>query len=907
MKMKSLPTRSPKHSMKPRMTLSWSSTPLAQQVSISARHLEMQSMLIPPGFPKPITWTHGFFAAADNMMHKKPPPGKKSAVTILENTRLFNTTPPFHAAGIGTMTFFAIWLGCCSVLPPQSHKPLDAATVASALHHAKASSMTVIPSILEEMSKDTALSDVLRTVPNVIFSGGPLPKAAGEKLKNKTHLTSYIGSTEFAIFPHLIVEDPDDWEYSSIDPCYNVHFYPHADDLYEAVMVRSKECEMYQPVWHVFSDLQEYHTRDLYSKHPAKSGLWMYRGRMDDIIVFVNGEKLNPITIEDQVGSHRAIKSALVAGEGRFHAALLLEPKTPLHTTAERAQMLEEIWPVIEKANEASPAHGRLSKSHILFTRSERPMLRAGKGTIQRRLTLNAYADEIDALYADAESIMNRELPPSVHGFEISSLESLILHLIEKMALHDKRLDLDDDFFSYGGMDSLQVLQLVRELGVQGYSPRDRYDALSPSTVYNNPTASSLAVAVQKLNAASQERKAFSSRAKTKEMHDLLSRFSGPKDEMPPGRPDIIILTGSTGALGPYLLDSFLKAPNVDKIYCLGRAASAERQVEMNASRGLSTADFGNGRVTFLKANLTAPNFALDESIFQTLSTTVTRIMHCAWPVNFNLSLQSFSPQLQGVRALIDFAALPTHPKSIHFISSIASVGNWSAPDPVPEIPLWDPSLPSPTGYAESKFLAEQLLLGSASLIDISICRVGQIAGPALSDKGVWKKDEWLPSLIKSSEYLQLLPESLSPSIPEVDWIPVDLLSAVLVELTLLPRKDTSTVYHAVNPRSCDWKTLLPTIRDLLGAEKVKTVPFGEWVEALRISAPETFQKQEFDRNPAIKLLDFFEGLPGAQMPRLSTVQTQKRSRVLREMRAVGAEDMQRWMRQWGFGVSDGS
>ena len=906
MKMKSHPTRSPNHSMKPRMILSWSSTPLVQQVSIPARHLEMQSILTPPGFPKPITWTHGFFAAADNMMHKKPQPGKQSAVAILENARLFNTTPPFHAAGIGTMTFFGIWLGCCSVLPPQSHKPLDAATVASALHHAKASSMIVIASILEEMSKDPALSDVLRGVPNVIFSGGALPKDAGEKLKNKTHLTSYIGSTEFAIFPHLIVEDPNDWEYSAIDPCYNVHFYPHTDDLYEAVMVRSKECEKYQPVWHIFPDLQEYHTRDLYSKHPAKSGLWMYRGRMDDIIVFVNGEKLNPITIEDQVGSHRAIKSVLVAGEGRFHAALLVEPTKPLHTTAEKAQLLEIIWPVIEKANEASPAHGRLSKAHILFTTPEKPMLRAGKGTIQRRLTLNAYGNEINALYADAESIMNGELPPPVHEFEISSLESLILRLIQKLALHNRRIGLNDDFFSCGGMDSLQVLQLVRELGVQGYSPRDRYDALSPSTVYNNPTASSLALAIQTLNAASQERKAFSSRAKTKEMHDFLSRFSGPKDEMPSGQPDIIILTGSTGALGPYLLDSLLKAPNVERIYCLGRAASAERQVEINASRGLST-DFDNSRVAFFKINLTAPHFELDESIFQYLSTTVTRIIHCAWPVNFNLSLQSLSPQLQGVRALIDFAALPEHPKSIFFISSIASVGNWSAPEPVPETPLWDSSLPSPTGYAESKFLAEQLLLGSASLTDVSICRVGQIAGPALSDKGVWKKEEWLPSLIKSSEYLQQLPESLSSSIPELDWIPVDLLSAVLVELALLPRNDSSMVYHAVNPRGCDWKTLLPTIRDILGAEKVKTVPFGEWVEALRDSAPETFKKQEFDKNPAIKLLDFFEGLPAAQMPRLSTVETQKRSKLLREMRAVEAEDMQRWMRQWGFGLSDRS
>ena len=834
------------------------------------------------------------------MMHKKPPPGKQSAVAIMENARLFNTMPGFHAGGIALMTYFAIWLGCCSILPPESHKPLDAATVTRALNHANATSVIVIPSILEDMSKDPALSDVLRNVPNVVFSGGPLPKEAGEKLKDKTHLTSYIGATEFAIFPHWIIEDPDDWEYVAVDACYNIDFRQHADDLYEAVIVRSKECEIYQPVWHIFPDLQEYHTKDLYSKHPTKPGLWIYQGRMDDVIVFVNGEKLNPVTIEGQVGSHIAVKSALVAGEGRFHAALLVEPTKPAHTTAERAQLLEKIWPLIEKANEASPAHGRISKAHVLFTDPEKPMLRAGKGTVQRRLTLTVYANEIDKLYADAESFVNGELPPPLHGFEISSLESLILRLVQRMALHVKQIDLDDDFFSHGGIDSLQVLQLVRQLNTHGYSTRDRYDTLSPSIVYNNPTASSLAVAIQNLSTASHERIKSSSRAKIREMQDLLSRFSGSRDETTQGRSEIIMLTGSTGTLGSYLLDSLLKSPKVKKIYCLDRAASAERQAEINASRGLCT-DFENSKVEFFKVHLTAPSFGLDEPIFGKIANTVTRIIHCAWPVDFNLSLQSFSPQLQGVRALIDFAASPKHPKSMFFVSSIASVGQWSALEPVPETPLRDFSLPLPTGYAESKFLAEQLCLESASLVDISICRVGQIAGPALSNKGLWKKDEWLPSLIKSSKYIKLLPQSLSSSITELDWIPVDLLSTALVELTLLPRKESAKVYHAVNPRSCSWQSLLPTIRDLLDAERIDIVPFSEWVEALRKSAPETFEKQDFEKNPAIKLLDFFEGLPRANMPRLSTIETQKRSKVLRELRAVEAEDMERWMQQWGF------
>ena len=71
--------------------------------------------------------------------------------------------------------------------------------------------------------------------------------------------------------------------------------------------------------------------------------------------------------------------------------------------------------------------------------------------------------------------------------------------------------------------------------------------------------------------------------------------------------------------------------------------------------------------------------------------------------------------------------------------------------------------------------------------------------------------------------------------------------------------------------------------------------------EALRQSAPETFKKQDFEENPAIKLLDFLEGLPRLKMPRLGTVETRKRSGLLRNMKAIEPQDVKRWMQQWGL------
>lgn len=96
------------------------------------------------------------------------------------------------------------------------------------------------------------------------------------------------------------------------------------------------------------------------------------------------------------------VTGALVVGAQRSNAGLLVEVKKDGKTTfspAEIGALIEEIWPSVEEANRVSPVHARVDKSRILFTSPEKPMLRAGKGTIQRAGTLQAYEEEIARLY----------------------------------------------------------------------------------------------------------------------------------------------------------------------------------------------------------------------------------------------------------------------------------------------------------------------------------------------------------------------------------------------------------------------------------------------------------------------------------------------------------------------------
>jgi hypothetical protein len=54
--------------------------------------------------------------------------------------------------------------------------------------------------------------------------------------------------------------------------------------------------------------------------------------------------------------------------------------------------------PVIDEANETSPAFCRIFKEMILITSSDKPMLQTVKLTAQRTGTLKAYEGEINAL-----------------------------------------------------------------------------------------------------------------------------------------------------------------------------------------------------------------------------------------------------------------------------------------------------------------------------------------------------------------------------------------------------------------------------------------------------------------------------------------------------------------------------
>ena len=801
------------------------------------------------------------------------------------------------------------------------------------LKKAPADVAIIVPSIVQDLAQDPELLKYCsRNLSTILYCGGDLPLEIGNTVASKIRLLNQYGASELGLTSQILPKtgrDPMDWKYAQFHPDLGLELRQSAGDTYELFVDRRAGRADVQPTFQLFPDIQEYASRDLFVRHPSKDkpNLWSWKARADDIIVFLNGEKTNPISAEQYLMTHNTDVSAdLVVGAQRFQAALLVEPKDqtrPMSVT-ERAKFIERIWPSVEATNKDAPSHARIMKSHISFTEPDKPMMRAGKGTVQRSGTLRLYASEIDELYKSAELMTPErtgEAEPSLVFLRPDDMLEYIKESILRV-MGWSRLEDSEDFFDRG-MDSLLALTLVRDLrrslGIQ---------SIASSTIYANPTLERLQDIIWSIREQDAAAMLSLERKRIQERSSLIKSYKKKLDEvlMPrvkaelnPGR-HVVLLTGSTGNLGAYLLNVLHQDPDVGWIACLNRSGNAmETQLSKNRLLGLEYPS--DEKILFLTADYRQRNFGLSEDVYQRLSTEVTLVIHNAWTVDFNLALKSFGPQLDTLVNLLAFTNQCKHTARFLYISSISSVMS-SRPEKglIPETVINADSIAGANGYADSKYIAEQIINHAtpkfSSECPPAFARVGQVAG-AVQHQGLWNKKEWFPSLILSSNLISALPESLGPQFDQVDWVPIDLLARILVELatTKLDNSNSSSarlnanadtavdeqrralVYHPQNPNPTPWSTLRDAAKDHLnfrntsGEKPIDILPMKTWISKVRqmaehmtsndsdtntntntnaninINNKDKHQNDEntfahmLTVNPAAKLLDFYSTL----------------------------------------------
>lgn len=740
------------------------------------------------------------------------------------------------------------------------------------------------------------------------------------------------GATETACIA-VLVQPPETWQYMEFHPAWKVTMEPALDGAYELVLKKDDEADQYRGIGGtILREKPEYRTRDLFLPHPDRPELWRFcklsclalvclliwfsDSRNDDIIVFSNGQKWNPIPSENVIRAHPDVSGVLIIGDGRFQPAAIIEPK-PSVTSPD--DLLEALWPLVEQANQQAQGFGRLMRSKIAIVQPG-DFARAPKGTIIRATTAKNLSSVIEGLYADVvdSATLNGNASRKNKKQSLSEMadpQSRILQIVKESTQKSERLaaaNNNDDLFHFG-LDSLKALEVTQSIKTElaAYFDESKLSFITTLMLFKYPTISQLAETIS--NRLSEDLEEDRSRTHQHDIERMIETYTS-KTNFPQvvaplaeGSQLHIVLIGSTGFLGQHLLTTLIQRPDIVKITCINRNPSAQK-MHSQQLQSIKT----KAQVEFHTMSLT--DISIEElQRHKELFENTDGVIFSAWTVNFNQPLWFFEPQIRALSALCTVLISLENSPRLFFISSISS--SIDSQTVVPEMVLHNASGSMPMGYAQSKYVAERVLSKFTDLtpLDVTILRLGQIAGPVSDSIGdltvnaniaKWNEAEWFPSVMKTSAKLGLIPSELDGP---VDWIPVNLFTRGISELIShdILGKRKLQVYNLVNPSPVSWSDLVPVVQEAM--PKSKIVPFATWLKDLKAKASE-LKEAEKEKYPALRIIDYLESrVDASEVGKNSIISVDKAktaSPTIANLQSVDKKWVKQWLAEWDLNTS---
>ncbi|KAJ6471940.1 hypothetical protein C8R45DRAFT_1013604 [Mycena sanguinolenta] len=867
-------------------------------------------------FPKPIYWSNHRIVESALI----PWFGERD---LTNQVLALHSMPMYHIMGLLQIWWAASAGLVLSVFEPQSIPAI--ATPGSLFQAAKATNSDIIlcvPALIEAWSREPEDVRWLATRSGLLYGGGPLNREVGDYMTSQgvTILLGY-GTTEAGVISLILpAEVGYDWEYFSFPSVITPEMVPNGNNTFELVVVPNIFCTPSVLNTEV-RGIESYATSDLLIPHPTKPGYWRIFGRADDQIMHNTGEKTNPGPLENLLNQDPYVRSSAMFGRGRFQAGVIVDPKPPFAfdpaDTDKLAEFRNKIWPTIEKMNEFAPQHSRLFKevciavvelpdslTHvkmILVARPDKPFTYTAKMTVRRKAVIADYEAEIAAVYETVEDTATLNIP-ALLSWDADSILEFVRNAVRSVV--SSELGDDDDMFHHG-CDSLQATWIRNALlGALRESAQLDTRENTSNFVYTHPTIRRLGEYVFAL-ASGQGGEDTSAEAKSGAMQAMVQKYTQdiPRAVREQGMPltgeAVVLVTGTTGELGCYLLARLLASDNIARVFALNRPSRKtsliERQCRALVDRGPDPAIVHSPKLSLLEGDLTKPDFDLPAAVYEEMQKNVTHIIHSAWQVDFNLALRSFEPNISGLRRLVDFSlGSPfVQPPTLIYTSSIGVFQDVDGA-PFSEAKI-ESAIAAGTGYQQSKWIAEEILLkvGEATSLKPLVVRVGQLCGGI---NGAWNAQEWVPAIVQSAKILGCIPDDSR----EVSWLPVPVAAAAIIDFLEV---HATGIVHLVNPRPVPWHTLAAVVAAEL--DGVPRVLYAEWLSRLEQAA----NGQAASLLRASRLLQFFQSVkPDGHssnveafgLPRVHMRRALGSSRSLAdEGHQLGADDVKKWIKYW--------
>lgn len=653
---------------------------------------------------------------------------------------------------------------------------------------------TSVPSILKMFAAKSDGLDFLKKLDVVGVGGAALPKELGDDLVKKgVNLISRFGNAEcgFLMSSARGYEQDKAWEY--LRPAQNsglLQFEPHGEGLSELIVLKQ---------WpHLAKTNREdgsYATADLFERHPLIPDAWRYHSRADAQLTLSTGKKFDPAPVEDDIAMDPHLSHVFIFGNGRLYPGMLLW-RSQHAKSLEAEDLINVVWPRVERQNSATQSHAKIQKAMILVLPADAPAPeRSSKGSLLRGPVVTRYEELIDGAYDKPYGIGSSHADdrgPMSEDRLVPLLQEAVSELIGIPTGTGSMIPTNKDLFNLG-IDSISATRLHNLLQCQF----PKLTTMSTTLVYDCGTIDKLASFLL----ANDRGENFEWEDEYLLMEELVEKYGS----FSPLRQDdsvntntvnqksggqVILLTGATGALGAHFLDQLLYNRKTSKVICLVRANSEfeafERVAASMKDRKRTPISRDDPRIQCMPARIGSSYLDLPVPAFQNLLREVDFVIHAAWAVNFNTRLRSFEQDhIRGVYNLLHLVLASTKPKPPRFIfcSSTASVmASDDRQKGIPETISVRPSDASPLGYARSKWVAEAICARAAQCPRlagrIDVIRIGQLCGD--TENGVWNMKEAWPMMWRASLGLKKIPDLGEEPLR---WLPVDVAAKAVLHI----------------------------------------------------------------------------------------------------------------------------
>lgn len=522
-----------------------------------------------------------------------------------------------------------------------------------------------------------------------------------------------------------------------------------------------------------------------------------YLGRIDQQVK-IRGFRIEPGEVERLIESHPQVREAVVmTRENPVGDKCLVAYVTPLATVAQ-----------------AGEEAGFFARNLRQFVRSQVPdymvpsafvvleeFLLTPSGKVDRRaLPIPQWTRVSEETYVAPRTLVETKLAQMWGQF--LSLE---------------KISISDDFCELGG-NSLLAIQLV-------YRVSEAFNLEIPlESFLQKPTIAGMAQTIETLHQTG----ATNTKPQNLEADTELDPSIFPQPILDRPIPEIF-LTGATGLLGSFFLYELLQQTRAD-IYCLIRASKLEeaRARIQNALKRYSLWDSSfDSRIVLVLGDLDRPYLGMKQEQFSRLAEKIDVIYHCGAWVNIVYPYSALkAANVLGTQEVLRLAT-QTRIKPVHFISTIDVFANTcdgkirtiTEQEPLGDLGnLW-------SGYAQSKCVAEQLVMAAASRgLPVSIYRPSNIVGH--SQTGIGSTKSFIALMLKGCLQMGIAPELKAM----LNLVPVNFVTRALVNLSQ-QQEPCGRAFHLVNPKPIEWQELLSWMTRK--GYFLKTVSYQSWCEQL--------------------------------------------------------------------------